>query len=197
MKKILFSILSSCILTITGCVINPTPDYPYDPSIYALDSNIFFRIQFNGDTLKTYGIKSLFLPTNGPILRGSYYVKINRTTDNLGNPMNNIDMSCMGNLGNQVIAGTYLPRNQCNFTAGAMKSGPSQGNYYFTVNPQLTDLTDSLYHSYPVDMNSGYNFEITRVDSLYVGGHFNFFLIGRDGVSRMPASGSFQLNNLY
>lgn len=196
MRKFLLSISAALGCWISGCVTDPTPNYDYDPGLYALDSNIFFRVEWPGDTLLTYGIKSLFLPTNGPILRGSYFVKISSETDFFGNISNNMNLDCNGSLGNQVIEGAPLPRNEFNFSAKGNKPGSREGNYFLTENPRLTDLRFDPPRIHYVDMGSSPQFKINHVDSLYVQGEFNLFLIDPDGITRRPASGSFRLNNL-
>ena len=184
------------ITTISGCAIDTLQNNPIDPSIYSLDTSIYFKINYNGQSYRSYGIKTQELPTNSPLLKGSYYVRVLQTADNLGNTQHSLTSNCIGSLGNSLILGSALPQNQCDFITTAMKVGTIEGNYTLTGIPQYKEISDSAVSIYTIDTRQAYNFTIYEVDSLNISGSFNFLLIAPDGLTRIPATGSFRLNKL-
>lgn len=180
-----------------GCGPGPQPDNFNDPGIYSLDSNVFFKIHFQNQTYSTYGIKTIGLPTNSPLLIGSYYGKITSETDNLGISQNKLSIFSMGSHGNQLIMNSGLHLNQCDFYCLALNSGGVAGNYYFSGSPWLKIITEVASSSYQIDTRNAYQFAITSLEESYLSGSFSCYLIASSGLSGIPATGSFKLNRIY
>jgi hypothetical protein len=186
--------LAALCISLFSCGTDPFPVDPNDPKIYTLDSLVYFTINVNGNSYTSYGIKTLGEPTNSPLLRGSYYVRVVDTLQ--GSPANyrKLTSYCLGSLGNVIIANTNLPRNKVDFFTMGQTNGDMIDTYLLTDTPTVKLLQENL--SYRVDLTKNYQYRINAIDSLYTEGTFSFSLLETGTNRSLPASGSFRLNNL-
>ena len=190
-----FSLITGiCSFMLQSCSSDPFPDDPNDPKIYTLDSTVYFTINMNGSSYTSYGIKTLGEPTNSPLLRGSYYVRVTDTLPGSPAGYRKLSSSCLGSMGNVIIANTGLPRNKVDFNTMGQTNGDLIGTYLLTDTPTIKLLQENL--SYRVDLTKNYQYRINAIDSLYTEGTFNFSVLESGTNRSFQASGSFRLNNL-
>jgi hypothetical protein len=191
---IIFTILAG--FGFSGCVKDPTPNYPFDPSIYKIDSAVYLKIIFKGDTLTNYGIITKSLETNSPVFPEQYSARFTQQINNT----NQLKVTCLGSYGREeLLNATPIPPNPFDFTADGDLPGNTLGNYNLNLTCQFIDLRNTS-QIFSLDNNQASQFEIIGIDSTYlngqkyVRGQFSFHLKDLYGNS-FPASGDFQLHN--
>lgn len=175
---------------------------PVNPNALAIDPNIFFTINFNGQTMTQNGLTGSESSSNLNIQFA--YVQIN-TNNNNGSVSSNLLIEVEGsslNNARDLFNTEYhanIPVQKCNATILLTKQGNALGNYQIVdygipanYSSNITDITIGN-KKYDIDpANSA--FIVTSVDVSIVAGNFTCTLI--DGANRIPASGSFRLYKL-
>jgi len=172
---------------LNGCTPNVQTNYTFD-------TNVFFSITFNGTTLKSYRLETVANLATVRINQGSTGVQ--------GNVAYTIQGWFPGQIYKGLLGSSFYDYNlqyiNCDAMFNATKIGNSDplGIYDFSSSGSLIigDLRESVEKGYTNANNSNSNkINITSITNQHIEGTFTCILLDIDGVTQIPASGSFRM----
>lgn len=173
---------------LNGCTPNVQTNYTFD-------TNVFFSITFNGTTLKSYRLETVAAANLAS-------VSINQSSDGQGHVVYSIQGWFPGEIYKGVLGSSFYDYNlqyiNCDAMFNATKIGNSDplGIYDFSSSGSLliSDLRESVEKGYTNANSSTSNkINITSITNQYIEGTFTCILLDIDGVTQIPASGSFRM----
>jgi hypothetical protein len=158
------------------------------------DTNIYISITFRGQTLTTHGFLPLGYDT--PPYSSS---EISQSNDGQGNVIYKLNLVEFANATKLFLGSSFYEYNlkhvniDASLYASKVGSVEPKGKYIISSG-SFSDLRESIQKYYNVEKNGIIN--VATIDNKFITGTFTCTLIDIDGVTKIPASGSFRLPNV-
>jgi hypothetical protein len=199
-----FTILSLAILLISSCN-RPSDDNPsgensrfitYNNGI-RFDTSIYFSVTFRGKTLTVHGFQPVGL--NEPQYCSS---KISQSNNGQGKIIHDMTLNNLGEATKIYLGTSFYEYNSkhvnCSVVLTWKREGSSAdplGIYNVLLGGTIDDLMYPIKKTYTVDRGASAIINITKIDAVAISGTISCNLIDIDGVTSIPATGSFRLPN--
>jgi hypothetical protein len=161
------------------------------------DTSIYFSITFRGKTLTVHGFQPVGL--NEP----QYCLcKISQSNNGQGKIVHDLTLNNTGLATKAYLGTSFFEYNSkhvnCSVGIRCKKEGSSSdplGTYNIFIAGGIDDLMDPIKKTYNVDMGAPAIINITKIDGVAISGTIVCTLLDIDGVTKIPATGSFRLPN--